>query len=527
MSKDELLEIVAQLQSRKKYGLVWEDKPEDVVEKCKEHLPVLEEVSERAIEKDEEGPVNLLIEGDNYHALSVLNYTHSGKVDVIYIDPPYNHGENDFKYNNNFVDKNDSFRHSKWLSFMSKRLRSSRELLTRNGIIFVSIDDAELAPLKLLMDEVFGENSFLGNLSWVKRTKSTNSGRAKKMIQQKIEYVLVYANLPIDQFNGFKLLYSDSKKKYPHKGKFGKCRFENLEATDYGRKNRDTMKFEILGVKPNRGRRWQIGEARATELVKAGKIELVDGFPKLAVYPSDEDSYSFIPFWSHLDNAKSAEEGKKELSAVIGKDHGFDTVKSLSLMKSIVERFPKDCVVLDYFAGSGTTGHAILELNKEDGGNRQFILCTNNENKIAEEITYSRVKNVIEGYADAKGIPANLRYFKTAFVKQSEVSDDTRRELVKKSTDMICIKEGTFKKLYDNKKFKIYQNNDHFTGILFDLDSIQEFKEKIDSNDLPAHLYVFSLSHDTFDDDFADLSVDHTLCPIPESILEVYRKLFA
>ena len=166
-----------------------------------------------------------------------------------------------------------------------------------------------------------------------------------------------------------------------------------------------------------------------------------------------------------------------------------------------------------------------MELNK-DGGNRQFILCTNNENGIAEEVTYPRIKNVIEGYADTEGIPANVRYFKTAFVKSETVSDDTRRELVTRSTEMICIKKDTYHKEYDNKHFKIYTNKHGATGILFNLDEINDFKEKLRKIALPASVYVFSLSNDTFDEDFEDLDVKHKLCPIPESILEVYRKLF-
>ncbi|HMP31987.1 MAG TPA: hypothetical protein PKD85_20450, partial [Saprospiraceae bacterium] len=134
---------------------------------------------------------------------------------------------------------------------------------------------------------------------------------------------------------------------------------------------------------------------------------------------------------------------------------------------------------------------------------------------------------VIDGYSDVKGIPANLRYFKTNFVKKTEVSDDTRKELVKKSTDMICVKESTYNKKCDNKDYKIYINNEYATGILFNLDKIDDFKKKIEDVGLEAHLYIFTLSNDTFDSDFSDLSIKYSLIPIPESILEVYRRLFA
>jgi len=157
MSKEELVDLVKQLKKRKKYGLVWEEKPEDVVEQCKNELPVLEEVQDRAIIKDKDQSVNLIIEGDNYHALSVLNYTHAGKIDVIYIDPPFNTGAKDWKYNNNYVDITDGYRHSKWLSMMSNRLRITKNLLKDDGVLICAIDENEFYRLGLLIEEIFND----------------------------------------------------------------------------------------------------------------------------------------------------------------------------------------------------------------------------------------------------------------------------------------------------------------------------------------------------------------------------------
>lgn len=140
-SKEELIEEIKKLRKRKKYGLVWEDKKEEVVEMCKNKLPVLKEVKNKEIITDRDKPVNLLIEGDNYHALSVLNYTHAKKIDVIYIDPPYNTGARDWKYNNNYVDINDAWRHSKWLSMMKHRLELSKKLLKEDGVFICTIDE--------------------------------------------------------------------------------------------------------------------------------------------------------------------------------------------------------------------------------------------------------------------------------------------------------------------------------------------------------------------------------------------------
>ena len=163
-SKEELAKEIEKKDKllKKKYGVVWEDKPEKIALFCKEKLPVLTEDKNKKIETDEERPVNILIEGDNYHALSVLNYTHKGAVDVIYIDPPYNTGNGEgFRYNDKIVDSEDSFRHSKWLSFMGKRLKLAKNLLSKKGVIFISIDNNEFAQLKLLCDDIFEENNFV------------------------------------------------------------------------------------------------------------------------------------------------------------------------------------------------------------------------------------------------------------------------------------------------------------------------------------------------------------------------------
>src|SRR3989339_824082 len=163
LEKEDLLKVIEKLESRKKYGLIWdEEKTKEQFEKESENaLPVLKEVKGKEIKTDPSKPTNILIEGDNYHALSVLNYTHQGKIDVIYIDPPYNTGNKDFKYNDRYVDREDSYRHSKWLSFITKRLRLAKNLLKDEGVIFVSIDDNEASQLKLLCNEVFGEDNLL------------------------------------------------------------------------------------------------------------------------------------------------------------------------------------------------------------------------------------------------------------------------------------------------------------------------------------------------------------------------------
>lgn len=188
LTDDERAALLGLLNETKTYGLVWEDKPEEVEERLRMELPVLKEVRSRAIISDNaDSPNHILIEGDNLEALTTLAYTHEGKIDVIYIDPPYNTGKKDFVYNDTFIDSEDSFRHSKWLSFISRRLKIAKKLLSDKGVIFLSIDDNEQASLKLLCDELFGESNFLGQL--ILKTATDNN---PSQINTEHEYMLCY-----------------------------------------------------------------------------------------------------------------------------------------------------------------------------------------------------------------------------------------------------------------------------------------------------------------------------------------------
>src|SRR3989344_670143 len=244
-SKTELVKELDKLSKRKKYGIVWEDKPEQVAELCKEKLPILEEDKKKEIKTDVKKPTNILIEGDNYHALSVLNYTHKGAIDVIYIDPPYNTGNEGFVYNDRVVDKNDSYRHSKWLSFMAKRLKLARPLLKQNGIIFISIDNNEQSQLKLLCDEIFDEKNFIGQIIIQSNPRGS---QASMHLADVHEYVLVYAksssSLVIKGFSKEETAHID----YPYKDKFGKrYRFLGLRQRggEWKREQRPNMYYPI------------------------------------------------------------------------------------------------------------------------------------------------------------------------------------------------------------------------------------------------------------------------------------------
>lgn len=552
--KSRLIEEIQKLSSRKKYGLVWEDKPEDVVEQCKNELPVLEEVFDRAIETDSLLPTNFIIEGDNYHALSVLNYTHGGKIDVIYIDPPYNTGARDWKYNNDFVDGKDSFRHSKWLSFMAKRLILAKELLTDDGVICVTIDDYEASHLWMLMDEIFGYENHLGTVVIRNNPKGRMTERKFSLVH---EYGLFFGRssaseikkMPVDpsekthdyqqEKNGDWYLAVNLRKQGVDSGAYNKKgvlshRFFPIYFDPKTDKISVTKKLPVT-IEPidSRGEKriWRRAEDVIEKMASDGDLWVKmtkNGYQLYYKFRGGLDGNRPQTIWTE-GHFSASDYGTKILNSVLGEREKFNYPKAPEAIKKSILSMSnkKNAMVLDFFAGSGTTGHAVMELNKEDGGNRRFILCTNNENRIAEEVTYPRIKNVIGGYADVEGIPANVRYFKTAFVPKSKVSDDTRRELISKSTEMLCMKESTFKKAYDNKKFKIYHNDSQATGVLFDLDALEEFKERLAQVGLRSSIYVFSLTSDAFLEDFSDLEVVHKIQPIPEGILEVYRKIFS
>jgi adenine-specific DNA-methyltransferase len=573
-SQVELIEIIKQLRKRKKYGLVWEDKPERVVEQCKKELPVLDQDENMTIENSQSGITNLMIEGDNYHTLSVLNYTHARKIDVIYIDPPYNTGSKDFIYNDTYVDKEDRFRHSKWLSFLSKRLALSKNLLTPNGYLAISIDDNEFAQLKMLLDEIFQENvkTIVIKMSEASGLKMSAIKKTGSIPKYK-EYLLIakpsgiknlfFKQIPKESWDDEYNIYIDNFTKEDRLIIDELSEKEDIDDTDLQKVDSVLAKVTLkslaselksVGIKTTKEKNnwcfdnaWRICRTAAGDSVKTladikkkkNKQQVFSVVSKrdrvLYIVKSDYSSEVSRPrvqilfadtylsthpgdLWTDIKTTGLEAEGG--VSFKNGK-------KPLELIKRIITASGnKKAIILDFFAGSGTTAQATLELNKEDGGSRQFIIATNNEGDIAKNITYPRVKESLSQSVTSKSLSSNLRYFRTSFVTKNDVSDDTRRELVRRSTEMICVRENTFNKKYDNKDYKIYTNGKVSTGIIFDLDCIDEFKEKIDKLQLPARLYVFSLTNDTYESDFADLSVKHKLCAIPESILEVYRKLF-
>ncbi|MBU1153731.1 site-specific DNA-methyltransferase [bacterium] len=549
----EIERLKKELKKKKKYGLVWEDKPEDVVEMCKEKLPVLREVKGKEIITDKNKPVNLLIEGDNYHALSVLNYTHAGKIDVIYIDPPYNTGARDWKYNNDYVDSEDGFRHSKWINMMSSRLNLARKLLTGKGIIAIAVDHNELFNLGLLCDQIFREENRLGIVAVVHKSEGRNQ---EKFFGTSHEYMFFYAkNKKACDFQ--KIVLDDSvAASFDKEDEKGKFRLNNYIRTGGGDQNLKINKQHFFypiyvskelkdislekktgysKVLPITGsgqeRTWKTTKETFQDRLEDGEIlAQKDDGGNVQIYEKYREDQVIKTHWIDV-RYHAIHHGTKVLENILGAKI-FDFPKSLYLIFDTLKLTAKsDAIILDFFAGSGTTGHAVLELNKKDGGNRKFILCTNNENNIATDVSYPRIKKVIEGYKNLKkenivGLGGNLKYFKTDFVDYKESTDRNKIKLTKEAVEMLCVKEGTFESVLDNDVFKIFKNHDHYTGIIFDQLAIEDFKKAVKGIKGKISVYIFSLGDDSFEDEFEDIKQKVKLSPIPEAILKVYRRIY-
>ena len=477
-SDDESLIAINQIEKElvsKRYGLVWEEHEEDVDVMMRDNIPVFTETKEREICMMPGEDYNFLLEGDNLHSLQLLEKTHKGRIQMIYIDPPYNTGNKDFTYDDMLIDGMDGYRHSKWLSFIALRLKLAKALLTEEGLIFISIDDNEMANLKLLCDEIFGEVNYVANII----VKSNPRGsQSKKEIASVNEYILVYAKdirysaiighkLTDDMVSEYKC--SDAKGAYRllglrQRGGFWRASERpNLFYPFYvNTKNASISLIEdkshntaIYPIQPSTGEKgtWRWSKEKAEKEIELLVAKEVKRGQKI-VWDIYQKDYMGSDGGIRRTKAKSLWDEKEvnyqnaanELKDIFGISP-FTYAKPSYLIKRAMEMidFSKNSIVLDFFAGSGTTAQAVLELNKEDGGQRKFILCTNNENNICEEITYQRIKTVITGKRQdgseySEGIPANLKYYHTDFVPKSE--EYLADSLLNHVTEMIQLEHG-------------------------------------------------------------------------------------
>ena len=571
LTKEELINYINNLNEsgNGKYGLVWdkEKEPEQIVVDCDKYIPVLSEVKSKNIDNKTEE--NILIEGDNFHSLSVLNYTHKESIDVIYIDPPYNTGNKDFMYNDKFIDIEDGYRHSKWLNFMQKRLKLARNLLKEDGIIMISIDDNEYSQLKLLCDQIFGENNLLSSHHIQVRygNKSLNEDNDWQPV---MEFVLIYAknkylfkaNKPFEEYDLSKFEYKITELTEGKTLKIG-----NKEVTIF--------KDGEWKIEKEEGRIGLLKETWASGSIVRQSGTAAEFLSKYLIQRKDEDGlnvlykihnmgedglgyryvtgpkkadairgkfYSGVP----LDRLRELENGgTSKKTRPISNYHDYSAdfgnirheggipfnngKKPVKMLKEFINYHKnKNAIVLDFFAGSGSTGHAVLELNKEDNGNRKFILCTNNENNICEEITYKRLENVITGKGGKEPLGGTLKYFKTEFVDNIGTKDQLYYDLTEKCIPMLCVKGNTFNKVTSNNEFAIFTNNDKtkYSCVYFDIFGLKydDFINKIKDIKEEKLLYIFTLGDYVNTDNLKDID-NYIIEPIPYKIVELYKKI--
>ena len=446
--------------NEKKYGLVWEQHEEAVDVKMRTHIPVFTEDKDLEIAAAPGEPYNFLLEGDNLHSLRLLEKTHRGKIDVIYIDPPYNTENKDFKYDDVYIDKNDGFKHSKWLSFIEERLRCAKKLLSSNGFIAISIGYHEINNLMLLCQELFFDRQV------VSVTVKTSGGKPHGGFNYTQEYVVficpndfvpseltstkntyssAYHAMTLAGFNqvtrpnqaypifvdqdgnyvsrGLSLkelidrrAYTGDKKDYEYdydiapKGtvavwpvtqKGDKCVWRLI-----GNESFDNWKKGYLKITPRKPTKKNKNAFQVAYLsdgiiqkiekgeIKTYKVDSVH--PTIDVKEYKTSGGNIQTIWT--DKKYYTNNGSDDLRMVLDEKDSFPYPKPIALIKDIIARGPKNALVLDFFAGSGTTAQSIFELNRNDGGTRRFILCTNNENNICKQIRYQRIKNIISGY---------------------------------------------------------------------------------------------------------------------------------
>ena len=433
---------------------------------------------------------NLYIEGDNLEVLKLLQESYLGKVKMIYIDPPYNTG-NDFIYNDDFkinieeyaeesgeyddngnrmfrnTDSNGRF-HSDWCSMIYSRLLVARNLLSDDGVIWVSIDYNENYNMRKILDEVFGESSFIGEVYWESKTKSQNTITSYNKLQPKAEMIFAYSKQKKKRFN----LIKTGEKEYPfsdEKGKYREYILEMMNANDI--RGRETMVFDINDgihtVSPSDGKQWKLGKDQVEKYKESGDLFIRDDKVIIKMRPEYERVETTEPFWGFFSKEMgTAESAKKELKEILGA-HGFETVKPVELIKRLIYHTTgKEDVILDFFSGSATTAHAVMQLNAEDGGNRKFIMV-----QLPED-------------TDEKS-----EAYKAGYKNICEIGKERIRRAGKKILEENCDKEGIenldigFRvlKLDESNMTDIYYSPDEYSQ---DLLARLESNVKTDRNDL-------------------------------------------
>ena len=529
-NKGNLLTYLSELEKEirsKKYGLVFEKHREGIDELLAAHTPVLTEEPDLFINNG--GKMNFLIEGDNLAALQLLLKTHKGVIDLIYIDPPYNRGKNDFVYDDDYVGEDDSYRHSKWASFMTRRLHLAKQLLTNDGVIFIQIDDNEQSVLRLICDEVFDNSNFVGTIIQNKLNSKNDSAD----IQKNHEYIHVYRRavtfgsdgkptrllsridrLDIEVFkNDYGFYYLNDFITTRGEGgvlvnrlNLGQTVYYNPKTGDFfAEHDYDPEKAKLsddegfvyltnqaylskgyVVIRPPKVRgklgvwTWEkdkmIRDAQLLEIVAVrGRGYSIKSRTYVPIEQVHEHGGKYFYRGAFENNVKSVLEfstndGTTTLTDVMGTAGTFDNPKNLEMMMYLLNRLRKENpVILDFFAGSGTTGHAVMRLNVEDKGDRQFILCTNNQNGICREITYERLKRANE----KEGCKASLKYYRIDYVPISEkLYYDYADELLRHVRELVELENGI--NFTSNAKVAIVLTDEELAAFVANIDDFKK-----------------------------------------------------
>lgn len=361
------------------------------------------------------GSENMIVHGDNLEALKALLPRYEGRVKCVYIDPPYNTGEEKWKYNDAVNDPrirkwlhqavgkegDDLSRHEKWLCMMYPRLRLLHKLLADDGVIFISIDDNEFARLKSICDEIFGTNCFIANIVWQKRT----SPDSRRNLGAAHDFILCYSKTPAIYKKLNKIAYNAKRQdSYKNLDNDPRGAWASVDLTGQVGHATESQFYGIPSpsgklIYPPSGRCWAFAEKTMLSMIADNRIwfgKTGNSQPRQKRFLSEMDGAMAWTWWSNTEVGHN-QEATKELNNIMGQADVFDTPKPTRLIERILQiaTGPND-IILDSFAGSGTTAHAVLNLNKADGGKRRFILVEMED--YADSITAERVKRVIQGY---------------------------------------------------------------------------------------------------------------------------------
>ncbi|WP_322065559.1 site-specific DNA-methyltransferase [Burkholderia ubonensis] len=457
LTKEALIAILKRRDARAQYGLHWERSDIDADKALNRDFVGLE--FEKALSCGTAPHRNFIIEGDNFDALRHLATTHAGAFHLIYIDVPYNTGRRDFVYNDHYFDATNRYRHSTWLEFMYQRLVLAKSLLREDGAIFVSIDDNELFNLGLLMNQVFGETRFVANCIWQKRYSREN----REAIGDAHEYLLVYAPNP-DKFKlrrGRISLSEEQARVYKNPDNPNetdpKKRWQSISMTAQGYRPNQMYAIEAPNGKvhyPPEGRCWSTIESEYLKLRAQGRIVFGkdgNGVPRMVRYLSDVEGLVPWTWWPH-EEVGHTDEARKEIQDIFGTQTAFDTPKPVRLMERVLQigAPEKDALILDFFAGSGTTAQAVLKMNKEDGGARRFVLVSSREATVEEpeknlcrDVCARRVRAVVEGYRSTKngempGLGGEFAYLRAKTVAMHRLEEGLTDEMVWNFALMAC-----------------------------------------------------------------------------------------